>query len=124
GLATATFFALIFAAGHLTQEIRDFHGDAANDIRTNAVAFGQRRTFLASLVLFGFAQIILFALALSGILPRPLAALVALFPLQLYWSFRALHQGLTYARVTRLQTNYRALYAVVGLAMVTALYFG
>src|SRR5215212_2778158 len=28
GVATATFFALIFAAGHLTQEIRDHHADA------------------------------------------------------------------------------------------------
>jgi hypothetical protein len=30
GLAIATFFALIFTAGHLTQEIRDHQGDAVN----------------------------------------------------------------------------------------------
>src|SRR5437764_1410934 len=28
GVAIATFFALIFVAGHLTQEVRDHHGDA------------------------------------------------------------------------------------------------
>src|SRR5258706_11488854 len=50
GVAIATFFGLIFAAGHLTQEIRDHQGDAINGIRTNAVVFGQRRTFAASLV--------------------------------------------------------------------------
>ena len=122
GVATAAFFALIFVAGHLTQETRDHQGDAGNDIRTNAVAFGRRRTFAASLILFTLAQGLLFVLALAGTLPRPLAALVALFPVQLYWSFETLREGLTYESVSRLQSRYRALYAVIGLAMVAALF--
>lgn len=121
GLATATFFALIFAAGHLTQEVRDHQGDTLNAIRTNAVVFGQRRTFAASLVLFTMAQMLLLLLALQGILPRPLAALVVLFPLQLHWSFRTLREGLTFGSVSRLQTRYRLLYAVIGVAMVVGL---
>jgi 4-hydroxybenzoate polyprenyltransferase len=121
GVAIALFFALIFAAGHLTQEIRDHRGDAINDIRTNAVVFGPRRTFAASLVLFALAHILLLVLALQGVLPRPLALLVALFPVQLYWSFATLGEGLTYASVSRLQARYRALYALVGLAMVAYL---
>ncbi|HEX5717735.1 MAG TPA: UbiA family prenyltransferase [Thermoanaerobaculia bacterium] len=122
GIATATFFALIFAAGHLTQEIRDHQGDVVNAIRTNAVAFGQRRTFAASLVLFTLAHALLLLLALQGILPRPLAALAALYPIHLRWSHKALAEGLTYASVCRLQARYRVLYAIVGLAMVAALY--
>lgn len=122
GLATATFFALTFAAGHLTQEIRDHQGDVRNAIRTNAVAFGQRRTFAASLVLFTLAHVLLLLLALQGVLPRPLAALVALYPLHLRWSLKTLAEGLTYASVCRLQARYRALYAIVGLAMLAALY--
>jgi 4-hydroxybenzoate polyprenyltransferase len=121
GLAVATFFALIFAAGHLTQEIRDHEGDTVQGIRTNAVVFGQRGTFAASLALFALANIILLVLALRGILPRPLAILVALFPVQLYWSVEALREGLSYKSVCRLQTRYRALYAIVGVAMVVAL---
>jgi 4-hydroxybenzoate polyprenyltransferase len=121
GLAIATFFALIFAAGHLTQEIRDHQGDVLNAIRTNAVTFGQRRTFAASLVLFTLAHALLLLLALQGILPRPLAALVALYPLHLRWSLKTLAEGLTYASIRRLQARYRALYAIVGLAMVVAL---
>jgi 4-hydroxybenzoate polyprenyltransferase len=121
GLAAATFFALIFAAGHLTQEVRDHQGDTINTIRTNAVAFGQRRAFAASLVLFTLAQILLLLLSLQGILPRSLSALVVLFPLQLHWSLQTLREGLTYASVCRLQTRYRVLYAVVGLAMVAGL---
>ena len=122
GLAPATFFALIFVAGHLTQEVRDHQGDRLNAIRTNAVVFGQRRAFAASLVLFTLAQALLLLLTLRGILPRPLAALVALFPLQLHWSLQTLREGLTYASVSRLQTRYRVLYAMVGLAIVAGLY--
>ncbi len=122
GLAVATFFALIFAAGHMTQEVRDHEGDTINGIRTNAVVFGPRRVFGASLVLFALAQILLLLLSLQGILPRPLFALVVLFPLQLHWSLQTLREGLTYASVSRLQTRYRVLYAVIGLAMVAALW--
>src|SRR5262249_24521886 len=60
GVVIAFFFALTFAAGHLTQEVRDYQGDARNDIPTNAVTFGQRRTFVASLVLFTLAYALLF----------------------------------------------------------------
>jgi len=121
GIAIATFFALIFAAGHLTQEIRDYEGDAINGIRTNAVTFGRRRTFVASLILFTLAHMLLLVLAFQGLLPRALAILAVLFALQLYWSFETFHQGLTYASVSRLQTRYRVLYAVVGVTMVVAL---
>jgi 4-hydroxybenzoate polyprenyltransferase len=124
GVAVATFFALIFAAGHLTQEVRDHQGDAASGIRTNAVLFGPRRTFAASLALFALAQLLLVALALLGPLPRALAPVAALFALQLYWSRDALRAGLGYASVCRLQTRYRLLYAVIGVAMLAALWFG
>lgn len=122
GLATAIFFALIFTAGHLTQEIRDHQGDVLNAIRTNAVIFGQRRTFAASLTLFTLAHALLLLLALRGTLPRSLAALVVLYPLQLYWSLKTLSEGLGYASISRLQARYRVLYAVVGLAMVAVLW--
>jgi 4-hydroxybenzoate polyprenyltransferase len=121
GLAIATFFALIFAAGHLTQEVRDHQGDAANGVKTNAVLFGPRRTFAASLILFTVAQIILLLLTLVGILPRPLALLAALYPIQLFWSIETLRAGLTFASVSRLQARYRVLYAIIGVAMVAAL---
>jgi 4-hydroxybenzoate polyprenyltransferase len=122
GLAIATFFALTFAAGHLTQEVRDHQGDVLNAIRTNAVIFGPRRTFAASLALFTLAHALLLLLALQGILPRPLAALVALYPVHLRWSLKTLSEGLTYASIRRLQARYRALYAIIGLAMVVALW--
>jgi 4-hydroxybenzoate polyprenyltransferase len=120
GLVTAVFFALTFAAGHLTQEIRDHHGDRLNAIRTNAVIFGERRTFAASLALFTLAYALLILLALRGTLPRALAALVVLYPIHLRWSLQTLAEGLTYGNICRLQSRYRALFAIVGLAMVAA----
>jgi 4-hydroxybenzoate polyprenyltransferase len=124
GLVTAAFCATTFAAGHLTQEIRDHDGDVRNAIRTNAVVFGRRRTFAASLALFTLSQALLLFLALQGTLPRALAALAVLYPVHLHWSLQALAQGLTGASIRRLQTRYRALYAVLGLALVAALCLG
>jgi 4-hydroxybenzoate polyprenyltransferase len=124
GLAIGTFFALTFAAGHLTQEVRDYQGDVLNAIRTNAVIFGPRRTFVASLALFTLAYALLFLLALRGILPPPLAALVVLYPVHLRWSLKTLAEGLTFESIRRLQARYRALYAIIGLAMVAALWLG
>ena len=122
GLGVATFVAVTFAAGHLTQEVRDYHGDVRNGIRTNAVIFGPRRAFAAGLALFTLSQALLLVLALQHALPRTLAALAVLYPLHLWWSLQALAGGLTYASVCRLQTRYRALYAVVGLAVAAALW--
>jgi 4-hydroxybenzoate polyprenyltransferase len=122
GLVVAFFFALIFAAGHLTQEIRDHEGDVLNAITTNAVSFGRRRTFAASLVLFTLAHALLLALALLGAVPGILAALVLFYPLHLRWSLDTLAGGFTYASMCRLQARYRALYAIVGLVMVAVLW--
>jgi 4-hydroxybenzoate polyprenyltransferase len=123
GLFMAAFFGLIFAAGHLTQEIRDYEGDLRSAIRTNAVIFGQRRTFAASVTLFTLAHALMFVLALQGTIPRALVALLALYLIHLRWSSKTLAEGLTYASICRLQARYRTLYAIVGLAMVAALWF-
>ena len=123
-VVTACFFALTFAAGHLTQEVRDYQGDERSSIGTNAVVFGQRRMFVASLLLFTLAHGLLCSLALLGILPRPVVTLVVLYPLHLYWSLRTLSDGLNYASICRLQARYRMLYAIIGLVMLLNLWGG
>jgi 4-hydroxybenzoate polyprenyltransferase len=122
GLLAAAFFAVTFTAGHLTQELRDYDGDVRSGVRTNAVIFGKRRTFAASLALFTLSQALLVALALQGSLPRAVVLLVALYPVHLRWASQALAGGLTYAGVCRLQARYRALYAIIGVALVVALW--
>lgn len=113
------FFALTFTAGHLNQEVRDHAGDLANGIRTNAVALGRRGAFLVGLAVFTLAYADLALLAAWGFVPRPLALLPALlYPVHVLCSIAALRDGLTPEGVRRLQARYRALFALLGAAML------
>jgi 4-hydroxybenzoate polyprenyltransferase len=117
----AVFCGLTFAAGHLNQEVRDFAGDRDNRITTNAVAFGKRRTFVAGLALFTAAYAQLLVLAEIGVIPRWLAFLGCLFPLHVYWSWRAWAEDLSFEGICRLQARYRVLFAVVGATILSSL---
>jgi 4-hydroxybenzoate polyprenyltransferase len=125
GILIALFFALTFTAGHLNQEVRDHDGDRPNGVRTNAVAFGKRATFLGGLVVFTLAYADLLLLACSGIVPAVVGVLpLALYPLHIFWSVGTLRHELTFESVSRFQRRYRALYAVMGLGMIVALLHG
>ena len=119
-LAIAPFFGLMFAAGHLTQETRDRDADRANGVTTNAVTFGARRAFAASLTLFALAHGLLFTLAVLGVVPRVLVGVVAWSVLHAYWARQTLAAGLTYDGVCDLRQKYRVLYAALGALMLTA----
>ncbi len=124
GLLIGLFFALSFAAGHLNQEVRDYNLDRQVGARTNAVAFGKKRNFLAGIVLFAFSYAYLSLLCWCGFLPRLLAFLpLVLFPLHFLWSMRALRSDLNSASIRRLQSQYRFLYALIGLSMMATLFW-
>jgi 4-hydroxybenzoate polyprenyltransferase len=116
-LEIGCFFALIFAAGHLTHEARDSEADLHNGIRTNAVTFGRVRSFAAGFGLFTIADVLLVVLAARGAVPRALMLVAALYMVHLYWSLQTLRAGLTFESIRRLQVRYRALYAIIGLMM-------
>jgi len=118
GVVISLFFGLVFAAGHLNQEVRDYEGDVLNGIRTSAVVFGRRRAFLASLSMFTAAYAILAALAALGILPGLLLWSAVLWPLHVAWSVRALQRGLGFETALWMQRRYRLLFALIGLAML------
>jgi 4-hydroxybenzoate polyprenyltransferase len=118
GLMISLFFGLVFAAGHLNQEVRDYEGDLLNDIRTSAVVFGCRRTFLASLSLFTGAYALIVGLAAVGILPRLLLWSAILWLLHVAWSLQALRRGLGFETAEWMQRRYRLLFALIGLAML------
>jgi 4-hydroxybenzoate polyprenyltransferase len=118
GLLIALFFGLIFAGGHLNQEVRDYEGDLLNGIRTNAVVFGRRRTFLASLLTFTAAYGLLASLAALGILPRFLLWSAVLWSLHVAWSLQVLKHGLGFETATWMQRRYRLLFAFIGVAML------
>jgi 4-hydroxybenzoate polyprenyltransferase len=124
GMLIALFFALTVTAGHLNQEARDYDGDRLNGIRTNAVAFGRRRTFVAGLVVFSLAYGYLVALAACGVVPSELMVMGMLWPLHLYWSLKTMTGGLTFQSISRLQASYHALYAIIGVSMLASLLLG
>jgi 4-hydroxybenzoate polyprenyltransferase len=123
GILIGLFFALTFTAGHLNQEVRDFDLDQRIGARTNAVAFGKRANFFAGFVLFTVTYGYLLILAWLGVVPPVLGVLpVVAYPLHTFWSLRALRQGLTRESVMRLQAQYRLVYALIGVAMLVALF--
>src|SRR5256714_15117681 len=125
GVLIAVFFALTFNAGHLNHEVSDFDVDRQNHLNTNAVAFGKRRVFLAGLTVFTLAYVWMLIVAGSGLVPRPLALLpILLYPLHVFWSVRALREGLNSDSLSRLQVRYRLVYAIIGLGMLFVLFGG
>lgn len=123
GVFIALFFALTFAAGHLNHEVRDFELDTKNNARTNAVAFGKQRTFLAGLILFTCAYLCLFLLGWQRLIPRALSFVAAAFYLlHLLWSLRVLRSRFRPDVLERFQIQYRALYALIGLTMLGLLF--
>jgi 4-hydroxybenzoate polyprenyltransferase len=119
----APFFALIFTAGHATQEVQDYDADWLFGIRTNAVVFGKRPVFIAALIGFTFAYGYLVYLALAGIVPTRLGLLsLILFLLHLFWSVKTLHRGLTFERLIQFRIRYRILFALMGLAIISTLF--
>jgi len=117
-LEIGSFFALTFTAGHLTHEARDWRSDLVNRITTNAVTFGKAGSFAAGFIVFTAADALLVALALTGVVPRSLSLVAALYPLHAWWTWQAFRAGLTFESIRRLQIRYRVLYAVIGLLMI------
>jgi 4-hydroxybenzoate polyprenyltransferase len=117
GIAIGCYFATIFTAGHLTQEVRDYSADLANGIRTNAVTYGQRRMLMVALALFACANLLLVTLAAAGIVPAMLALVALTFPLHAWWVLGVLRTALGHDPVRQLQRRYRLLYAGIGAMM-------
>jgi 4-hydroxybenzoate polyprenyltransferase len=121
GILIGLFFALTFTAGHFNHEVHDFDHDQQHHLRTNAVAFGKRPVFIASLIIFTLAYGFLLCLALAGLIPRLLAIWpIVLYPLHLVCTLSALRRGLTPETVGRLQTRYRLIYALIGAGIFFA----
>jgi 4-hydroxybenzoate polyprenyltransferase len=118
GVAIAIFFGLVFAGGHLNQEVRDYDADVRSRIRTNAVAFGCRRTFIYSLLVFTAAYTLLGVLVSLGILARPLIWATLFWPWHVASSMQALRHGLGFETAVSMQRRYRLQFALLGLAML------
>lgn len=118
GVALSLFFGLVFAGGHLTQEIRDYDGDRLNGIRTCAVVFGCRRAFAGSVLLFSLAYLLAFLLAARGVLPDLFRWSPILLLVHLLAARHAVRRKLDHAAAVWMQRQYRMLFVVIGLGML------
>jgi 4-hydroxybenzoate polyprenyltransferase len=121
GILVGVYFGVVFAAGHLTQEVGDADADRRSRIRTNAVAFGKRRTFWAAFLLFTVSYGIIFGLGYAGVVPRALMSLAVLYPVQALWFGRVLRSDLTFDGVSAYRSRYRMLFGLIGLIMCATL---
>jgi len=117
-LLFATYFGVVFAAGHLMHEVRGCGADAANGIRTNAVVFGPRATFAAAFGLFSvaYALVALWAALEHVWLLLGLSAVAYLRHAVISW--QALCSGLVPAPLVQLQRHYRGHFALMGLVLL------
>jgi 4-hydroxybenzoate polyprenyltransferase len=118
GLVLSLFFGLVFAGGHLNQEVRDYEGDMLNGIRTNAVVFGCKRTFIASFATFSAAYAMIAGLVALGTLPHFLLGSVIGWLLHTVWSVQVIQRGLGFESAQWLQRRYRMVFALIGLAIL------
>jgi 4-hydroxybenzoate polyprenyltransferase len=118
GLLIGLYFALIFAAGHLNQEVRDYEADLRSGIVTNAVRFGKRHTFLAAFLVFTCSYVYLLWLGSLDILPARVGWILGLYPVHAVLFWRTYRGDLTFERVSRFRAYYRVLYALVGVMLV------
>jgi len=121
GVALSSFFALTFTAGHLNQEVGDYEADRQNGVLTNAVRFGPVRAFVAGQVIFALAFACFLLLASNELMPSSLAWVALLYPVLPWSAWKTYRAGLTFENVSRFRTLYRALYAVIGLALLASL---
>jgi len=97
----------------------DYEGDLLNGIRTSAVVFGCRRTFLASLFTFTAAYAILAGLAALRILQGCSSGALSC-GFAVWWSLQTLQRGLGFRdRVMDAKTVSIAI-AFIGLAMLAS----
>jgi 4-hydroxybenzoate polyprenyltransferase len=117
-ITLSVFFGLVFAAGHLNQEVRDCEADRANGVHTVAVSFGPRRAFLASVGLFTLAYALLVGLAALGVLSKVVLVSAIAWLVQAMWSLDVLRRGPGSEMALWIQRRYRLLFVLVGLTMV------
>ncbi len=123
------YFGLLFSAGHLHHEVIDYEADKSKEIKTNAVFFGRRATFVASSFLF-LASILLwiylFSFAMIGIttfvpfLFAFLLQLLLIFPLLRIKNFNdaSCSNNASDAMIIKYRNRYRLLYLLAGLLIL------
>ncbi|MDP8221902.1 MAG: UbiA prenyltransferase family protein [Candidatus Lernaella stagnicola] len=120
GVLIGAYFSLVFSAGHLNHEVKDYEPDQVAGLQTNAVVYGPRRMFSIAFAVFTLAFFYLLILAWHDVIPWRYAGPYLL----IYVPHLALHVRATrgewkgYDRTY--QVVYRTLFVLAGLALAAS----
>ena len=124
GVVFGLFFAIIFVAGHLNHEIRDYNADLANGYKTTAISFGKQFVFCISIILFTYSHLHLFLIHkyyhLDIVFIYPLCII---YPLYIIFAYLTWKGGLDFEQMDKFRTRYRILFAIYGLYQMVYLIF-
>lgn len=116
GALLALYFGMIYIAACLNHEIQDYDTDLKAGVRTNAVAFGKKKVFLASFILFSISPLYLGLLGYFHVVPRSLSLIVILgYLVYLHLFLRVLREGVRYENIHKFRSGYRKLYGIMGI---------
>ncbi|MBU1853383.1 MAG: UbiA family prenyltransferase [Candidatus Omnitrophica bacterium] len=112
------YFGIVFTAGHLNHEVKDYEGDLVAGIMTNAVRFGKKKMFFLSFFLFSLSSIYFYFLGFYGIVYQYLSVmLLAIYPFYIYFFCDTLRKGLSCTNMYGFRKRYRTLYGIMGCFM-------
>lgn len=118
------YFGLVFMAGHLNHEVKDYGPDLKSGIMTNAVKFGQKNVFISHLVIITLSTLYLNFLCVINLLPSYLGlGLLIIYPFHLLFFINAYRAGMTHEAIYLFRKRYRSLYILAGAYMVVILLF-
>lgn len=117
---SGVYFSLVFSAGHLNHEVKDYEPDQAAGLTTNAVMFGPRRMFGIAFAVFTFAFAYLSLLTWRGVIAWHIA-----WPyLAIFIPHAALHWRATRGQWSgydhTYQVVYRCLFVAAGVALAVS----
>jgi lycopene elongase/hydratase (dihydrobisanhydrobacterioruberin-forming) len=116
GMLIGVYFGLVYAAGHLNHEIKDYEPDSMVGITTNAIKFGKKKMLYLSFFLITLSNLYCVMLGILQLMPWRIAILPVLgYPVYTYFFIRKNNKGLEYERMIEFRKNYRMLYMVIGI---------
>ena len=119
GVALSLFFGLVFAGGHLNQEVRDYEFDRANGDQDQRGGVRVPASVSRELLRCSRPRICSSPVwPRLGVLPKILLLSVVAWLLHARWSLQALRRGLGFETAAWMQRRYRLLFALIGLAML------
>ena len=118
-LTIGTFFAIVYVAGQINHELKDYDQDLEENIRTTPHILGRKLSFWISFVLFMLSYVYVFLLYfrnIVGILPLPFLGPAIIF--HVIFAFRVRKNKFTRKSHKNYKRVYQIIYTILGIAIL------